>query len=146
LNLSGGRYYQSPSYIWLAANSENRGLKSIRTDVFVAGIDRMLAEDVRGSLEGYYTLYNDYPASLTRPYLVLANTGAGFGGADEGFASFGLEPLASDGTGRAYGVELLVQKKLSAIKCYGVASLSLNRSFFTPRDGVERPSNFDQRV
>jgi len=146
LNLSGGRYYQSPSYIWLAANSENRGLKSIRTDVFVAGIDRMLAEDVRVSLEGYYKLYNDYPASLTRPYLVLANTGAGFGGADEGFASFGLEPLASDGTGRAYGVELLVQKKLSAIKCYGVASLSLNRSFFTPRDGVERPSNFDQRV
>lgn len=146
ISLSGGRYYQAPSYIWLVANPDNRELKNIRTDVLVAGIDRTLVEDLRISLEGYYKLYNDYPASLTRPYLVLANTGAGFGGVDEGFASFGLEPLTSDGTGHAYGVELLLQKKLSEIKCYGVASLSLNRSFFTPRDGVERPSNFDQQV
>lgn len=146
INVSAGRYYQSPSYIWLAANQENRKLKSIRADVLVLGLDRTLAEDTRVSLEGYYKRYDDYPASLGRPYLVLANTGAGFGGQDDGFASFGLEPLASLGTGRAYGVELFVQKKLSSLKLYGTASLSINRSEFTALDGVERPSLFDQRV
>lgn len=146
LNLSGGRYYQSPSYIWLAANEENRRLKSIRTDVGVVGFDRLLSEDVKISLEGYVKLYNDYPASLSRPYLVLANTGAGFGGAEEGFASFGLEPLGSLGKGRAYGAELFLQKKLSETPWYGVASLSLNKGTFTGIDGVERPGNFDQRI
>lgn len=146
ISISVGRYFQSPSYIWLAANEENRKLRSIRTDVLVAGIDRTLAEDVRVSLEGYYKRYDDYPASLSRQYLVLANTGTGFGGAEEGFASFGLEPLGSLGRGRAYGLELLVQKKLSAIKSYGIAALSVNRSAFTALDGVERPGSFDQRV
>lgn len=146
LNLSAGRYYQAPSYIWLAANDANRRLDGIRTDVAVAGLERVLAEDLRVSVEGYYKRYADYPASIGRPYLVLANTGADFGGADDGFASFGLEPLGSVGRGRAYGVELLLQKKLSEIRCYGTASLSWNVSRFTPLDGVERPSSFDQRV
>ncbi len=145
-NLSAGRYFQAPSYIWLVANEENRDLKSIQTDMLVGGIERTLAEDVKVSLEGYYKKYDDYPASLQRQYLVLANTGAGFGGADEGFASFGLEPLASLGEGRSYGAEVLVQKKLSETRYFGTAALSLNWSYFTPIDGVERPSNFDQRI
>lgn len=146
LNLSAGRYYQSPSYIWLVANPVNRELNGIRTDVFVAGLERILQEDFRVSVEGYYKRYGDYPASLGRPYLVLANTGAGFGGADEGFASFGLEPLGSLGRGRAYGVELLLQKKLSAIRCYGTVGLSYNHALFTGIDGIEHPGNYDQRV
>ncbi|MEP7217298.1 MAG: TonB-dependent receptor [Bacteroidota bacterium] len=146
ISMSAGRYFQAPSYIWLVANNANANLKDIRTDVIVLGIDRTIVEDTRLSLEGYYKRYDDYPASLARPYLVLANTGAGFGGADDGFSSFGLESLTSGGTGRSYGVEFLLQKKLSEIRCYGTASLSLNRSFFTALDGVERPSNFDQQV
>ncbi|MEZ4783028.1 MAG: TonB-dependent receptor [Candidatus Kapaibacterium sp.] len=146
LSLSAGRYFQSPSYIWLAANEENRKLKSIKTDVAVLGLEQLLSDDFKVSVEAYRKIYNDYPASTTRPYLVLANTGAGFGGADEGFASFGLEPLASAGTGEAYGVEFFAQKKLSESPWYGIASLSINKGTFTAIDGVERPSNFDQRV
>ena len=146
LSLSAGRYFQSPSYIWLAANEENRKLKSIKTDVAVRGLEQLLSDDFKVSVEAYRKIYNDYPASTTRPYLVLANTGAGFGGADEGFASFGLEPLASAGTGEAYGVEFFAQKKLSESPWYGIASLSINKGTFTAIDGVERPSNFDQRV
>lgn len=146
LNLSGGRYYQSPSYIWLAANEMNRELNSIRTDVGVIGIERLLSDDFKVSVEGYGKIYDDYPASISRPYLVLANTGAEFGGSDEGFASFGFEPLASLGEGRAYGVEFFAQKKLSESPWYGIASLSLNKSTFTGIDGVERPGSFDQRL
>ncbi len=146
ISLSGGRYYQTPSYIWLAANEANRSLNSIRTDMSVLGLEHLPADDIKLSVEVYQKFYHDYPTSTTRPYLVLANTGAGFGGAEEGFASFGLEPLTNEGSGRAYGVEFFAQKKLSGSPWYGVASLSINRSVFTARDGVERPGNFDQRV
>jgi len=76
---------------------------------------------------------------------VLANTGAGFGGSEDGFASFGLDPLVSSGSGRARGIELLIQKKLSEVPCYGTLSVSYNMSDFKALDGVERPSSFDQR-
>ena len=145
-SMSGGRYYQSPSYIWLVANEKNRELESILSDALVLGLEKLLSDDFKVSIETYNKFYRDYPASVERPYLVLANTGAGFGGADEGFASFGLEPLVSQGEGQAYGVELFAQKKLSESPWYGVASLSLNKATFTAIDGVERPSNFDQRV
>lgn len=146
VNVSAGRYYQTPSYIWLASNDQNRALRSIRTDQIVFGVDRVLQEDLRVSLEGYYKSYGDYPASAQRPWLVLANTGAGFGGADDGFAAFGIDPLVSEGRGRAYGLELLVQKKLSEIRCYGILSVSLGRSLFTALDGIERPGSYDQRL
>lgn len=146
VNASAGRYYQAPSYIWLAADAANRNLKSIRTDVAVIGVERTLGEAIKVSVEAYYKRYGDYPASVGRPYLVLANTGAGFGGSADGNASFGLEPLISAGVGDARGVEVLVQKKLSDLKLYGTLSVSLNESGFTALDGIRRPSNFDQRL
>ena len=62
LSLSGGRYYQSPSYIWLAANEENRKLKDIKTDVGVLGLEQLFADDFKVSVEGYVKLYDDYPS------------------------------------------------------------------------------------
>ncbi len=146
LNASVGRYTQSPSYIWLVAEESNRNLKSIQTNVFIAGIEHILQPDVKFSVEGYYKQYGDYPASVNRPFLVLANTGAGFGGSEDGFASFGLEPLVSLGNGRAYGIEVFVQKKLSETRYYGIASLTIGKSEFQGVDGIFRPSNFDQRI
>lgn len=145
LNLSVGKYSQTPSYIWLAANEQNRKLAFIDVTQYVAGIDYTVRSDTRVTVEAYVKQYANYPVSLARPYLVLANTGAGFGGSDDGYSSFGLDPLASKGTGLARGVELLVQKKLSEIPCYGTASVSFNQSEFKALDGVERPSSFDQR-
>jgi hypothetical protein len=145
LNLSIGRYYQAPSYIWLVANPINRDLSYIGADQYVIGLERLLRPDTKVSLEAYYKRYFDYPASLTRPYLVLANTGAGYSGADEGFASFGFDPLVSEGKGWSRGLELFVQKKLSEIPCYGLVSISYVRSEFEALDGVSRPGSWDQR-
>ena len=115
------------------------------SDQFILGIDKTIASDTRVTIEAYEKRYFHYPASLLRPYLVLANTGAGFGGSEEGFASFGLDPLASVGSGRTRGTEFLIQKKLSDIPWYGTVSVSYNRSDFTALDGIERASSFDQR-
>jgi hypothetical protein len=145
INASAGRYYQSPSYIWLVSNPVNRQLRYIGVNQFVLGIDHLLRSDTKVSLEGYIKKYSDYPASTTQTYLVLANTGAGFGGSTESFASFGLDPLISIGSGNTFGVELFLQKKLSEIPCYGILSLSYNQSKFKSLDGISRPSSFDQR-
>ncbi len=145
LNASVGRYYQSPSYIWLAAYEENRQLEFVGVNQYIVGIERIARDDTRITLEAYLKSYFDYPASSTRPYLVLANTGGGFGGKDEGFASFGFDRLVSKATGRTRGVELSVQKKLSEIPCYGTLSVSYNQSEFTALDGIRRPGSYDQR-
>ncbi|MEW5798864.1 MAG: TonB-dependent receptor [Bacteroidota bacterium] len=145
LNISVGQYHQAPSYIWLVANPVNRSLKYISVDQYVAGIEYLLRADVKVSLEGYRKVYEDYPASISRTYLVMANTGAGFGGSDDGYASFGLDPLTSGGSGIAHGIEFFLQKKFSEVPCYGLVSISYNESKFKALDGVGRPNSFDQK-
>lgn len=146
LSASAGRYYQSPSSIWLAANEGNRSLSPARADQYVLGLEHLLRADLKARVEVYRKEYRDYPASLDRPYLVLANTGGGFGGSDENFASYGTDDLVSAGRGRAEGVELFLQKKLSEVPVYGIASITVGRAVFAALDGVERAGAFDQRV
>ena len=145
ISASVGKYYQAPSYVWMVANKRNQKLNYLNVDQFILGISQLVREDTKVSLEGYYKRYTDYPTSLTRTYLVLANTGVGFGGADEGFASFGLEPLVSNGTGWAKGIEIFMQKKLSTSPLYGTLSISYNQSEFKAFDGISRPSSYEQR-
>jgi hypothetical protein len=144
LTFGTGIYYQSPSYIWLAAGAFNKKLKEIKAKQYILGIDRRIGEDAIIKLEGYYKKYSDYPTSVIRPYLALANTGAGFAGVEDNFASFGLEPLVSAGTGFAKGVELSLQKKYSGVPYYGILSLTYNQSKYTALDGIERTAGYDQ--
>ncbi len=144
LSVSAGTYYQTPSYVWLVAGNANRGLEHVRADQGVVGVEHLLQEDLRIRIEGYAKYYSKYPASVNRPYLVLANTGGGYGGAEEGFSSFGLDELVSRGAGRSFGIELLLQKKLSDTPLYGLASISVCRSRYTALDGIERPGAFEQ--
>jgi hypothetical protein len=145
LSAAVGKYYQAPAAIWLLAEPINRNLSPLSVTQYVLGMDHYLRADTRLRIEAYLKRYLDYPVSLTRPYLILANTGAGFGGSDDGFAAFGLDPLISAGTGEAEGMEFSVQKKLSDIPCYGLLSVSYNYSAFSALDGISRPNSYDQR-
>jgi hypothetical protein len=144
MTASVGVYRQSPSYVWLVANAKNRLLRASRADQYIFSIDHLLDADLRIRLEGFYKNYSNYPASVNRPYLVLANTGGGFGGSDENFASFGFDELVSAGRGQSRGVEFLMQKKLSDTPLYGLVSATLMRTTFAALDGIERPGAFDQ--
>lgn len=145
INLAAGIYYQSPSYIWLAAYNSNKNLSAVKVFQYVLGYERRLREDLRMKVEAFYKDYKDYPASLLRPYLVLANTGAGFGGGEDNFDSFGLEPLASLGKGNVRGVEFSMQKKASDIPYYGILSVTYSEAFFTALDGIQRAGSYDQK-
>jgi hypothetical protein len=134
--LSGGVYRQSPAYVWVASNPVNERLRHIRTDQAVFSVEHRVRPDTRVRLELYGKRYDDYAASTFRPYLVLANTGAGFGGAEgDEFASFGFDPLVSGGDGKAYGGELLVQKRLSEIPLYGTGAVSVGWARYTGSTG-----------
>ncbi len=144
LTFSTGIYHQAPSYIWLVGNEINLELKNIRVNQYVLGVDQYFSADALFRVEGFLKDYFDYPTSLKRTYLIMANTGAGFAGSDENFASFGLDPLNSDGTGLAKGFEVSLQKKLSDTPYYGILSLTYSEARFTALDKVDRIGSYDQ--
>jgi hypothetical protein len=140
---SGGRYYQPASYIWLVGDPANpESLKPIRSDQVVLGYETRPMRDLKIQFEGFYKWYADYPGRLFRPQAVLAPSG--FDDATDDIP-LGLEPLVSTATGRSYGAEAFVQKKLSDIPLYGLLALTLSRSEFTSLEGVARPGRYDSR-
>jgi hypothetical protein len=138
---AGGRYYQGPSFIWLAGDPGNADrLRPIRADQASLQWQRLLRPDLKLQLEGYWKRYADYTTRLYRPQAVLAP--AGFEDVTSDIP-FGLEPLSSDGRGTSHGVEALLQKRFSEVPLYGLVSLSWNRTRFTALDGVARPGAFE---
>jgi len=144
INLSIGRYYQSPSFIWLMGDPSNQQqLKAIRADQIVLGYELQLAADLKFQIEGYYKWYGNYAARAFRPQAVLAP-----GGFDDvqNDIPFGLEPLISSSKGFARGIEAFIQKKMGEIPLYGLMSVTINESRFSGLDGIERAGAFDARV
>lgn len=143
ISLSGGRYYQSPSFIWLIGDKGNNKMKAIRADQLVLAYDHTPLEDVKVQVEFYYKWYGNYPARMWRPYSVLSPSGFDDLSSD---IPFGLEPLSSDGKGYSRGFEIFIQKKLSEIPLYGLMSFTFSESKFESLLGGERPSAYDSRI
>lgn len=139
VNLAYGIFYQSPSYLWIIGTPENKNLRDIRADHYIAGIEYLLDESTRLTIEGYYKDYKYYPVSVKRPYLILANN-SGF----EDQNTFGLEELSNTGTGNAKGFEVFLQKALTK-NFYGTVSFSYSDVKYKAYDGIERRSDWDNR-
>lgn len=140
LNVSGGRYWQTPSPIWLVGDPSNGdNLRPFRVDQAVIGVQKLLREDLKLQLEAYRKEYRGYPTRVWRPQAVLS-PGIEHVEAD---IPFGLEPLTSQGNGSAVGAELFLQKRLSTTPVYGTASFSVNRTEFTALDGRSRTGAYD---
>ena len=148
IRLSGGVYHQSPAYVWLI-NPNNQSLRALKNRMGVLGWDFLPRKDLRISVEGYYKNYQDLPAGGipgVNDYIIMTNTGTNYGGREDDFQSFGYFDLFSEGNGRAYGVEFLVQKRYSDIPIYGLMSLTLNKSRFEALNGNVYPGQYDQLV
>lgn len=144
VNLTVGRYYQSPQFIWLIGDETNgANLEPIRADQIIVGYERQLAPDMKFQIEGYYKWYNGYPGRVLRPQATLAPSGFDDVSND---IPFGLEPVRSDATGFARGFEIFFQKKLSEVPLYGLISISVGETRFTGLDGTEHPGAFDTRA
>jgi hypothetical protein len=140
LSMSAGRYWQTPSFIWLAGDPSNAdNLRPFRVDQIVIGFQKLLREDLKLQLEAYRKRYRAYPTRPWRPQAVLT---PGIESVEVD-VPFGLEPLTSQGTGSAAGVELFLQKRSSSVPVYGLASISINSTEFSALDGVSRISAYD---
>ena len=137
INAAYGTYYQAPPLIWLVADSRNKDLKQMKAIHTVAGFEYYPSEDIKITVEGYLKDYSDYAASVLNPEVSYANSGAEYGTA-------GLEYLVPKATGKAKGVELFIQKKLTD-QLYGMMNYSYSTINVKSLDGIERPSSFDYR-
>ncbi len=143
---NAGVYYQRPAYTILGfqnnlgeyVNQEN-DVRFIRNAQLIGGLEYLRPEKARRfTLEAFYKRYSNYPSSI-RNGISLANLGADFG-------AIGNEPVLSNSTGRAYGLEFLAQQRLFR-NFYGIASMTLVRSEFTnPNSEGMIPSSWDNRI
>jgi len=143
-----GIYYQSPSYVWMVSET-NRNLKALQNNMAIIGAEYLIQDDLRTSIETFYKRYRDLPTGTipeVNDYLVITNTGTGYGGQEDEFQSFGYFPLVSTATGTAYGFEWLLQKKFSVIPCYGQVSIAYSKSEFVAGNQLTYPGQYDQRI
>ena len=142
LNGTAGVYYKIPPYTMLGFQNTaqeflNQDLDYTRSTHLVLGVEKILNPTARVSLEGFYKYYSDYPVSL-EDGVSIANKGAGF-------EVLGNEAIASVGKGKAYGLELLWQQKLTD-RFFGIFSYTYFYSTFSGLDPkVFRPSVWDSR-
>ncbi|MGQ9819759.1 MAG: TonB-dependent receptor [Candidatus Kapaibacteriales bacterium] len=140
LLFSIGRYFQSPSYVWMIGD-KNQSLNAIQSDLVVLGYEHTPFEDVKVQLESYYKIYRNYPARVYRPQSVLSPSGFEDVTTD---IPFGLEPLVSEGKGWSRGIELLIQKRYNPeLPLFGILSVTFSQTKFKSLDGIERISNYD---
>ncbi|MCS6988698.1 MAG: TonB-dependent receptor [Chloroherpetonaceae bacterium] len=138
LNFAWGVYYQSPPMVWAMAKPENRALRQMRADHFVAGVEFYPNDDLKLTLEAFAKRYRNYAASSQIPALSMANLATEFG-------TFGLdERLANGGIGRASGIEIFAQKKFTD-DYYFIANYSFSVIEHAGLDGVFRAGSFDFR-
>ena len=141
LNASVGRFFQLPPYTILGyrdnannlVNKQN-GITYIQADHAVLGLEYLPFTNTKISIEGFHKVYDNYPF-LTRNNVSLANLGSDFGVIGNGPAV----PLSG---GRAYGLEFLIQQKLTK-GFYGILAATLVKSEFEDKNGDLRPSAWD---
>ncbi|MDX5420456.1 MAG: TonB-dependent receptor, partial [Hymenobacteraceae bacterium] len=140
VNASWGSYYKLPTYTVLGYQENgqfrNRSADYIRSIHYVLGTEFLPRQDLRFTLEGFYKDYSNYQVSL-RDGISLANQGGDFG-------SIGNESVRTDGKGRAYGLELYLQKKLTG-SVFSVLSYTYVVSEFAGADGRYVSSSWDYR-
>jgi outer membrane receptor protein involved in Fe transport len=136
LRAAYGQYYQQPFLLFTSVFPENRALVPWRATHYVAGIAWEPGNGWRLTAEGYRKDYRDYPVAIPYPSVSLANVGDTFNVREI------LFPLTSKGTGRSQGVEIFLEKKLTA-RLYGQANLAFSRTQHAGLDGVLRDGSFD---
>lgn len=139
INGAAGIYYQNLPLIILSQREENKDLKDPVAYHYVVGINHLLTENTRLTLEVYDKEYDNFPMDPTTPSLFVL---------DELFYRYGFffshETLVDKGKAYSRGIELSIQKKL-AKDFYGLVSGSYSRSRYQGLDGVWRDRVFDNR-
>ena len=140
-NVSLGRYFKIAPYTILGFADNNGKLvnknsKYQRSDHFVTGLEFIPNDGLRFTVEGFYKKYGHVPVSI-RDGISLANLGSDFN-------VLGNEAIITNGKGRAFGVEVFAQKKLTN-HFFGIFSYTFYRSQYSGRNKILVPSSWDNK-
>lgn len=119
LNLSFGRFHQSPSYNILPIQ---KNLKPEKASHYIVGFDYLLREDIKFTAEAYYKDFDTLVISESEVKTEYSNNGSGY----------------------SKGFEIFIHKKLSG-SSYGRVSYSYGISRRKDPKNGEYPSDWDQR-
>ena len=141
INASVGNYFKIAPYTILS-HTDNTG-KFTNKDAdytqslhFVAGIEFLPAPTTRLTVEGFYKKYSQVPISV-RDGISLANLGGDF-------SVLGNEDVITTGKGKAAGLELFFQQKLTK-RFFTTLSYTLFYSQYSGADGKMIASAWDNR-
>lgn len=142
-NFNIGRYFQLPAYTVMGYRNEENTLINrennityIQSDHIVGGWEYTPTSYSKIAIEGFYKTYDNYPF-LLNDSISLANLGGDFG-------VIGNDLVIPVSKGRSYGVELLMQQKLSS-SVYGILAYTWVRSEFKDKGNTFIPSAWDNR-
>jgi len=144
LNGNVGRYYELPAYTAMGFKDNNgvlvnksNGIRYLRSDQLVLGIEQRPANYMRLTLEGFYKKYT-YGLMSVADSIPLSSKG-------NDYTLFGNERVTSTAKGRAYGLEVLIRwfghKNLSFITAYTF----VRSEFLSPKTNHYIPSSWDNR-
>ena len=140
VHASVGIYKQELPLVLLAQNYLWKTLSPPSALHYIIGMDHLLSEDTKLTVEAYQKDYSNFPVDPTNPSLFLI---------DEQQYRFGYfeqhTSLINSGKAKSSGVEVTVQKKL-AFDFYGLASMSYFRSNYCGGDGIWRDRIYDNRI
>ncbi len=139
VRVSSGMYYQNLPLILISQNAANKNLRDSYAEHYIAGVDHLLTEDTKLTVEAYMKEYYDLPVDPTDPSLFLVDEvfyRTGF------FLSHGA--LTNNGKAHSRGIEITVQKKL-AKDFYGLASATYFKTEYKGADDVWRKRVFDNQ-
>ena len=141
LNASVGRYFKIPPYTILgfADNANvlvNKSANYLQSDHYTAGIEYLPNDGLRFTIEGFYKKYSNVPVSV-RDGISLSNLGSDI-------TILGNEAVTTNGKGKAYGIEVFAQKKLTE-RFYGILSYTYYRSQYTGVNNAFVASSWDNK-
>jgi hypothetical protein len=138
VNASAGIFYQNLPGIILAQSGGYSAMEIPKAVHSIAGINYMLTEETKLSIEGYIKRYTHLPLTPSDPSLSVIDDG-------RSLSHFGhYTDLIDAGRAESHGIEVLVQKKM-AREVYGMVSASVFRSRYRGYDGVWRNRAWDNR-
>lgn len=128
-NVASGFFHQQPPFFNLVPGVRNPTLRPQRSWQTSAGVEINLPGNIETRFTGYFS----------RMYRLIRNS------ADVISTPNGPQrvPIVDDGEGRAYGLEVLIRRRLDR-GVYGWVSYTLSRSERYVGDGTVVPFNFDQ--
>jgi outer membrane receptor protein involved in Fe transport len=134
INGAVGLFYQNLPLMLISGNASNKDNRDPLARHYVLGVDHLVTESTRLTVEAYLKDYSHFPVDPQQPSLFPL---------DEELLIH-QNPLTAQGKARSRGIEVMLQKKL-AKDFYGLASASYFRSRYQAADSQWRNRRYDNR-